>query len=278
LASENLTTQEEKQLKKELAEVEEKILVRENEVLTEDLVEKSKTTKTLQESLESDLSGTNDGGVTERVVDHAKKEEALIQSQEKQAEEADSEAERNYLLNQAQERRNRLNDDLRDAAAEKKLIELQEEFEIKTVSNESLESKLRKYTLEIGEISRDIQQVDEDLKTAKRKDIPDLESQREELVARKLKLESQLDRVNEQLVANEETPLALNPKALDEDLTFNEERKLASTESYQNYQKAATEALLVANEIRILEDELSDAQRRLQKSVVDGESEEVIRL
>ncbi len=278
LASENLTTQEEKQLKKELAEVEEKILVRENEVLAEDLVEKSKTTKALQESLERDLADSNDGGVTERDVDHAKKEEALIQSQEKQAAEANSEAERNYLLNQAQERRDRLNDDLRDAAAEKKLIELQEEFEIKTVSNESLESKRRKYTIEIGKISRDIQQVDEDLKTAKRKDIPDLESQREELVARKLKLESQLDRVNEQLVANEETPIALNPKALDEDLTFNEERKLASTESYQNYQKAATDALLVANEIRILEDELSDAQRSLQKSVVDGESDEAIRL
>jgi chromosome segregation ATPase len=71
-----------------------------------------------------------------------------------------------------------------------------------------LESKRRKYTIEIGEISRDIQQVDEDLKTAKRKDIPDLESQREELVARKLKLESQLDRVKHPVIAAESAYIA----------------------------------------------------------------------
>lgn len=277
LKAEDLSISERKELNRQLSDVTEERYERENETVAGTIEQQQEETQQLKEALVQVESDQNTA-VASRVMQYADEEEKQIAAIEQEAEEANSEAERNYLLNQAQQRRERLNDEMQEAVTDAKLQELEENYEIETASESELERKKRKYTIEIGEVSREIERVDRELADAKRKEIPTLEAERVELVARKEKLQAQLDRVNDQLTKVEHTPEAVNENALEAPISFNEEREIASSEEYAAYQEAAIEALSVANEIRTLEEELSAERLSLQRMVRNGSNEEDVAL
>lgn len=278
LESETLSNSEKNQLTKELAKVEERQYERKNTLIKEDLAAKENESADLINTVKNDVTANGGSDVSERLIAHSERENATIEELEDQAEEASSEAERNYLLNQAQQQRDKLNDNLRETVAEEKLESLREEFDINTSTESELERKKRRFIIEIGEISTEIAQVEEEMESAKRRDLPELEQRRANLIAEKELLEAKLQSVESQLVEKEENPQALNPKALDEEISFNEERKLAATEEYGLYRTAALEALKIDNEIRTLEEQLSEKRNSLQQSVLNGDDEETVRL
>jgi len=272
--NEDLSNSERKALKKELREVTEQRYEIENEQITENLDREKEATQKLQEDLASFTSSDNE--IARETIERAEAEEKAIADIEKNAANADSEAERNYLLNQATMRREALNRDISEAVVSSELSELEDTYDIATTSRNDLEKQKRSYTIQIGDLTREINSVNEELSKAKRKDIPPLETKRNELVERKEQVEARLKRVNEQLEKVSPSPTALNNKAMDTEIGFNEERELASSDTYQAYQEAAVEALTIGNEIRNLEQELEQEQANLQRLVRgDGTSEEI---
>jgi hypothetical protein len=76
----------------------------------------------------------------------------------------------------------------------------------------------------------------------------------------------------------EQSEPVVDPVAMKEPITFNEERKLAATEEYEEYEKIASEALAVEEQITTLEDELKIEKRaiaQLIESGADSEDEEL---
>lgn len=272
--AEDLTNAERKQLDRELREVTEQRFAIENEEVSNALV----VSKGTSEQMQSDLEERVDSGseIVQRTLEHTETEEKAISEIEAEAATADSEAERNYLLNEAKKRRDALNNDLNDAVVASELAAIEEQYDITTMSRPELEKKRRSYTIQLGEISREIEEVNEEMSEAKRKDLPALETKREELITRKEQIQANLDRVNEQLGKVEETPTALNEGALEEEISFSEEREIAASEEYEEYQQTAVEALTVANEIRNLEEELGEKRIELQRAVQNRESDAVI--
>lgn len=278
LQAEDLSPTERKQLKQELAKVEQEQLTRENRSLEADLDQDKTAIESLQADLRKDLNEDPNNSVTSASLRHAETEQAAIDDLKIEASNAKTEAERNYLLEKAQQRSDRLNDELQEARVDNQLSALEETYDISTASPEELEKKRRHGYVQIGEISREIERVKTEIEQAKKKEIPALIQEKEGLEARKAKLEAEMQQIETQLAKKETTPDALDPKALEENISFNEERKLASSDGYKEYQEAATEALLVANEIRNLEEELGIKRAELQRMVRSGEDEGLIAL
>ncbi len=273
--ADDLSNSERKQLNKELKEVSERRYALENDEVTSDLAASEKEAQTLQSDLEN--RADSEDNIASRTLAHAEIEENAIATIEEAAKTAKSEAERNYLLNEASKRREELNKDLQDAVVASQLADLEEEFDIATASRTDLEKQKRSYTIQVGEITREIEKVNQEMSEAKRKELPELEARRADLITQKEQVEARLDRVNIQLLQVEERPTALNTNALKEEVTFNEEREIAASEEFENYQTAAVEALSVANEIRNLEEELGEKRKDLQRAVQNRESEATIR-
>ncbi len=272
--AEDLSNAERKQLDRDLREVTEQRYAIENDEAKADLNEAKETTQEIQNDLTARVDSDNE--IVQRTLEHAETEEQAIAEIEAEAADADSEAERNYLLNEAKKRREALNDDLNDALVTSKLAAIEEQYDIATMSRPELEKKRRSYTIQLGEITREIEGVNQEIAEAKRKDVPPLETHRSELITRKEQIEARLKRVNEQLGQVEETPTALNEGALEEEISFSEERDIAASEEYEQYQKAAVEALMIANEIRNLEQELALKRSDLQRAVQNREPDAVI--
>lgn len=273
-ASEDLSNSERKQLDRDLREVTEQRLAIENEGVAEDLNQAKEETQEIQNDLGERVDSNNE--IVQRTLEHAETEEQAITDIEEQAKDADSEAERNYLLNEAKNRREALNNDLNDALVASQLAELEEKYDINTMSRSDLEKKRRSYSIQLGEITREIEGVNQEISEAKRKDIPALETKRSELITRKEQIEARLNQVNAQLGKVEEAPTALNSGALEEEISFSEEREIAASEEYEAYQIAAVEALTIANEIRNLEQELAAKRNDLQRAVQNREPAAVI--
>ncbi|GAB5415903.1 MAG: hypothetical protein Crog4KO_06840 [Crocinitomicaceae bacterium] len=273
--AEDLSNSERKQLSKDLEEVSEKRYAIENEEVRSNLGASKAVSETLQDDLEN--RAASEDNIAGRTLAHAEVEENAIATIEEAAETAKSEAERNYLLNQASKRREALNKDLQEAVVASELADLEEEFDIATASRADLEKQKRSYTIQVGEITREIEKVNQEMSEAKRKDLPELEARRADLITQKEQVEARLERVNSQLSQVEEQPTALNTNALKEAVSFNEERQIAASEEFENYQIAAVEALSVANEIRKLEEELGEKRKELQRAVQNREPEATIR-
>jgi hypothetical protein len=274
-SDENLSSSEQKSLKRELRDIQEKRYAIENESIELALNEEKEEAQTLQQEL-SERNATSDE-VIQRTLNRADAEQKAIESIEENARNADSEAERNYLMQQAVQRQEALNREMNDALVNSELNALESEYDISTSSRADLEKQKRSFTVKIGEVTREIQQVDEAIEGAKKKERPELETKKKVLQERKLQLEAQLKRIDDQLRETSEPVSAVSSRALETEIGFNEERELAASVEYEIYQKAATEALTVANEILNLEEELKVKRNVLQRAVRDKASEDETR-
>lgn len=273
-ADESLNEKEQRELDRELRNLREARLEIENEQVQTNLSEEKAVSASLQEDLLENKVGNNE--LAQRTLKYAGAEEKAIANLEEQAENANSAGERNYLLSQAKKRQEDLNEEMNEVVVLSKLSELEETYDITTRSRSDLEKKKRSYTIQLGDLSREIESVTQQVSEAKRKEAPALEVQREALLTQREEVQARLDRVNAQLAEVENIPTALNEKALEEEISYNEERGIAASDAYENYQKVAVEALEVENEIRNLEKELGEKRIELERAVQNRESQEVI--
>lgn len=267
-----LTSTEKKAVQEQLEEVHQERVEKENELLVEESTLRSKENAQLTEVLKT-YSNDENPALTEQIKAY-EQEELAIQEQLDAAEKAKSEEERNYLLNEASERQGILQDQLNVAILEEKLKRFEEQENIALYSSEELEQRRRTFTVQIGELSTQIEQIDREIEGAKKKEIPPLQTQRATLLAQRSALELQLQDIERRLAESQVNDQAVSNEALEQSLSYNEERQTAASETYAEYYKLANEALEVEQQIANLETELKQEQNRVKTLLADPERNE----
>jgi hypothetical protein len=271
LNKEGLSSGDRKKLEKELGRVHEDKTERSNELIKKEISNSSEEGSEIASRLEAETDNT-DSEVAKEAGEHFEASTEEVQRLVEEADQAKSEQERNYLLSEANKRQNELNDELQEVLHEEQINAVEEEHGISLASNQDLQKKRRGFIVEIGEITREIERLEDEIKTAKKKEVPALEKEREQLIQEKELLEARLAKVDEQLMEEEEVVAVIQQESKETPITFNEERKLAATEEYEAYQGLAEEALKVENEIRILDDQLKEERLTTQRLVAEKAS------
>src|SRR5574343_284626 len=263
LANENLSAKEKQTLQKELTQVETQKTVQENKLMTEEIADNKQQSTELEAQLKEDAKINETTQTNSRVALAQQKElnkEAATLIEDASA--TKNPVEKNYLLNKALEKQEQANDIVQTTLVENKLQALEEENGIESLETKAdLEKKQRRYTIQVGELTREIQVLDQQIAAAKGKELTQLQTEKNQKVEERALVQKQLEEVNTALAKEDKLPETTNPLAMETAISYNEEREIAATEEYKNYQEKANAALEVEKQITKL-----DAQILQEKS------------
>ena len=127
-------------------------------------------------------------------------------------------------------------------------------------SRDELEKKKRRYTIEVGELTTEIETLNNEMLTADKKVAADLIKEKQEKSQERTLVQQRLNEVEAALAALPEKQLTLDPASKDVVISYNEERDLASTRAYAQYVEKVNEALRVEQQIVNLEKQLVEAK------------------
>lgn len=273
LNDENTDNKRKKEIRKELNTITAERTEKENVIYENNLDQGEVTNKALTEDVAEYKGSDQNNGVVDKVLEINSHEQEAIENLRDEANKAKSEEEKNYLLKEANDRQEELNKTLAATAEDMKRSEIEENESVDLMTEEELEKRRRKFTVQIGELTTDIMHTDAEISSAKKKEIPALEAKRAELVDQRTLLELKLQEVEDRLLQKSPKNPVVEDAAMEESITFNEERKTAGTEEYESYYNLATEALEVETQIANLEDEIKEEQRKVNDELVKSPSE-----
>lgn len=256
----SLSPTERKQLEKQLQENKLEQLTAENRLLETEVAERNETIEEQLKQLEeaSNNSTSTAADLTEKQVStELKKIDQLITDSEK----TKNTAEKNYLLNEAFEKQVEVEALVENALYEKELKRIENEYGLTSLeSRDELEKKKRRYTIEVGELTTEIETLNNEMLTADRKVAADLIKEKQEKSQERTLVQQRLNEVEAALAALPEKQLTLDPASKDVVISYNEERDLASTRAYAQYVEKVNEALRVEQQIVNLEKQLVEAK------------------
>ncbi|OFZ61562.1 MAG: hypothetical protein A3D92_16115, partial [Bacteroidetes bacterium RIFCSPHIGHO2_02_FULL_44_7] len=254
----SLTSEDRKELQLELDETKAAQIARENEIYQETVTQQQEEMVSLSETL-AKYSSDERPEVQARLSIY-QAENQFIQAQVEAAEQAKTSEEKNYLLEQAAERQERLNDQLSMQITEEKQRSIEKDEQVVLVSREQLEQRRRSFSVQIGELNTELIRVDREIEKARKKDLPALQTQRATLLSQRSILELQLEEVEQRLATWPTKEETIGDGALELEISYNEERGVATSDKYQDYFNLANEALEVEQQIAKLESELKGEQ------------------
>jgi hypothetical protein len=263
LMNETLNPIERETLQKELTQVEKQKTVQENKLMSTEIAE-NKQRLNEQTSQLKENSNVNQSTQTNSRLTLAQQEQLNKEAGEliKKADGSKNPVEKNYLLNQALEKQEKANDITQTALVENKLQALQQENGIELLETKAdLEKKQRRYSIQVGELTREISTLDQQIPATKRKELKQLQEQKNQKTEQLSLIQLQLENLNEQLSKEDKLPQTTNPLAIETAISYSEEREIASTEGYKLYQEKVNAALEVEKQITKL-----DAQIFQEKS------------
>lgn len=281
LANPLLSSAERRSIEKELGEVQEKQWMHKNEVYTEALEEGQRENEVIVSEMKTvvDAQPGNERIQKAEILNEGMSTE--VKTLMEQAEKAKTAEERNYFLEQARETQTRVNDLLKNTIQDEKRLGIEEKESVVLLSREELEARQRSFTVRVGELSAAIVQTESEIQTARKKEVPALELKRKQFEAERALVESQLHEVEERLLSMKRRIPVVKAGALETELSFNEERKVSSSESYESYYNLATEALEMEMQMINLETELREEQqviRRMLEQPSSAKTDEEISL
>lgn len=263
LMNETLNPIERETLKKELTEIEVQKTVQENKLMSAELTENKQQLIEQVSQIKEDAKVNQSTQANSRLA--LAQQEALNKEAGeliKKADRTKNPTEKNYLLVQALERQEKANDLTQTALLENKLQALQEENGIERLETKAdLEKKQRRYSIQVGELTREISTLNQQIPSAKGKELKQLQEQKNQKIEQLSLIQRQLENLNEQLSKEDKLPQTTNPLAIETPISYNEEREIASTEGYKLYQEKVNAALEVEKQITKL-----DAQIFQEKS------------
>lgn len=265
-SEEDLPQGERNKLTKELEAVQTRQEERENELLKESI---RKDQDHGEKLIKEVTSLGSEKAVFAKVNDHYEREDQEIETLVKSADSADSEAEKNYLLKEAKRKRDELNKEVQEVIVEEQINAIEEAKGISLSTPQELIAKKRWFTFSIGEITREIAKVDKEIETAKKRGIPELEAKRETLVAEKELMESRLDSIDKKIGESAVTESVVSKQAMEQPITFNEERKISGSEEYEKYHPVAVEALKIEIEMRNLDGIIEREGAAIQRMIIE---------
>ncbi len=279
LANENLSAKEKQTIQKELAKVETQKTVQENKLMTEEIADNKQQSTELESQLKNDAKINETTQTNSRVALAQQKElnnEAATLIEDANA--TKNPVEKNYLLNKALEKQEKAKDIVQTALVENKLQALEEENGIESLETKAdLEKKQRRYSIQVGELTREIQVLDQQIAAAKGKELTQLQTEKNQKVEERALIQKQLEEVNSALAKDDKLPETTNPLAMETAISYNEEREIAATDQYKIYQEKANAALEVEKQITKLDAQIlqeKNQTKQLAAKVLEDPSDE----
>lgn len=240
-----------------------------------DLIEKLSLNSEERTALIEELteSSSIDFQMLSKVKNLQSNEEANLSEHVNLAKKSGSEAEKRYLLKEAQKRSDQLNDKMAEIVHTAKIISIEQQENVSLESRNDLNRRKRNYSVRIGALEQDISRYESQILVAKRRDIPQLNSKKKDLEIERDLLVKQLEMIDFKLSGISNIDAVVGDESRNTELTFKEERAIASSVEYEIFYPLASAALKVENEIRILEQALEDNRALAQRIISFGSDE-----
>ena len=263
LRSPELSSVEEKDIRRHLDEVRREKTELQDQMVTESLTEETQENEQLTESIEKMAETDSDNRILTQMNEINTTEQQEINEILEDAEKAKTTVEKIYLLNRAAKEQEDLNNDVRAVVVDQKINSIEEQQDITLMSKEELQKKRRVFTVELGELTTQIIRTEKEIKTAKKRDLPELETEKTKLIVKRSLVENQLRAVEERLLEQPEAISVVDKRALEKEISFNEERKTAGEEEYEDYYTLATKALDTERELSKLEEQVKETRNEI---------------
>ncbi len=264
LTDNSLNKKEKQVIQKELVEVQQKQVIRENELMANEIILQNNTNETITKELKA-KEGLNEAtSITTRsaILYNESAQKEIMVLNEKASKTKDLQ-EKKYIVNEIIQKQEALNDQLRESLVENNIQQLQKENGIESLeTDEALKSKKRRYTIEVGELSKIINELDQQIAASKPKQAAMLNQEKELKVEQKNLIEQQITLLDKKLTSKVNVNETLSSEAMKQNVGYAEEREIATTELYKNYVEKALPALQLEKQIITL-----DAQLREERSV-----------
>ena len=261
----NLSSSERKNLDEELSEVNQASLKRTNDIQSELVVQAQEKQDNLNNALQQ--LGDNDPETSEvkSAIVASEEERKAIESLLVESDKAKSEEERNYLITQAELRQEKLNTRLERVIENREIQNIEQQQDITLLSRDELEKRKRGFIIEIGELEVQQDRVENEITSAKRKELPSLNEEKSAIDAQLDLLNNQLEHIEVRIENfNQTEPIdRMATAGLDQDITFSEEREIASSDAFKDYRVEGVKALEIENELRNFQQELDRERTEL---------------
>jgi hypothetical protein len=257
-------------LEKQLQENKTEQLTTENKLLETEVADRNSEIEEQLQQLKQASNGTTGSEVTlteKQVTTELKEIDQIVATAEK----TKNEAEKNYLLNEAFEKQEQVDALVENARYERELKRIKEEYGLTSVeTREELEKKKRRYIIEVGELTTEIEALNNEIQVADKKEAAELTIEKQAKSQEKALIQQRLNEVENALAALPEKQSTLDSASKDVVLSYNEERDLASTKEYGEYVEKANDALRVEQQIINLEKQLSEAKAQTKALAADN--------
>ncbi|MFN5031493.1 MAG: hypothetical protein ACK5FX_04645 [Flavobacteriia bacterium] len=269
LADNSLTKKERQGVQKELDAVQQKQAVRENELMANEIVDQKNTNEAIAKELKAEEGVNEAASLNTRATilsnESAQKEIAVLNEKVVQTKNPE---EKKYILNEIIEKQEALNIQLKESLVENKIQQLQKENGIESLETEqALEAKKRRYIIQVGELSKVINELDQQIAAAKPKQAAVLIQEKELKIQQKNLVEQQITLLDKQLASKSTVNQTLSGEAMKQNVGYAEEKEIATTEVYKNYVEKALPALQLEKQITTLDTQLQQ-ERSLSKQLI----------
>ena len=266
-----LTKKEKSVLEKELKKVQAGKSIESNQLISENITvrkadNESKNVKLQKLAANSEISKVNADLADSQNERLTKEADALIAKSDK----TKNPIAKNELLTQAIQKQTQA-DEIVVAALEENITKAAIQDKVITLdSEEELEEKKRNHSFEIEEIDKQVVELQTQIAGLKPKKAAALVEKKDALVTEKSLVEKQLEEIERQLTEIAETPKlpkTVSEKALEQPVTFGEEKQLIASKEYLEYSIDANKALRIEKQIAETEIVLTQKRQTAKESI-----------
>ena len=260
----NASLEQKAEAQERIEEIEIERTERENELIKEKIDQQINEQKAVSNELTKIAEESGSISLIKLAESADSKQQEVLGMLEQAEKVEESPAERQYLLKNAAKEQEKLNADIEDVVIEEKKLQLERENQVELDTKEELEKKKRRFLVDIGDLTMEIERTEKEISSSKSNEKQALHKKQQALEDELDLTKQRLETVNQQLEAMEETIPVVSDLALDQEIGFNEERKLAASEEYEAYSEKVEEALELENQITNLENDLNNDRMALK--------------
>lgn len=265
LASGNLSTEEKRLIEEELQTVQTERVSKENPIIEASIEENSSQAQGMIDKVAS----SNNKGM-QAAIESMQQSESKVETLMEQAKKSKNPIQSNYALKEAQSIQENAKDDLAKATVAERIETLNDKEGLAIGnSKEELEEKKRKFSIELGELTQEINSKQLEKETAKRKDQTSIQVEIDVLEKRRSYVRTELMQVEEQLKLIETKEPFIAEEVDLVELTYNEERQIAASEEYAEIAKVGQQALELEKQIANLESNIKTNNEEIRRLVED---------
>ena len=271
LQAQSLTAQEEKKLNKELQSIVTEETAREVSLQSTENAAEMSELKTMQNELKQQNTTNPEVQKTVQLAIASSTTE-LNRAEKLKLESEDSKgpAEQKYLLEQSTSAISTAQNIVQNALIQSTEKQIEQETGAQLDAEENLTTEIKSETNRLIQLQEELRETTLDMKSAKR-------SEKEDLIATQKKINKEIALLNESILlkTNERQELreaakissAINESAIDEEITQETERQIASSKEYADYYAKVNEALEVEQQIATLDAQLTEKKSAVRRKI-----------